>query len=984
MKGRARREGEDDDRTRAYQSLAARPLRTHADGDARTVVGDEIEIEVTEPESRPSRPSEAPARVRRGGETIGRYILLHELGRGGMGVVWAAHDPELDRQVALKLLSRGGSPERLVREAQALARLAHPNVVAVFDAGVAEGEVWLAMELVDGVTFKTWLQGQPRPIPWRRVLDALLPAGDGIAAAHAAGLVHRDLKPENVMIGADGRARVMDFGLARADDGAPEPDAGRSAADLRASRSTSSAGAPSTTRASLLRSDVTRAGVLVGTPAYMAPEQFSGRADARADVFAFCVVLWEALFGGRPFVGDTPAATILAISIGKMEAPPRGHGVPRWLRRILVKGLALRPDDRWPSIAAVLSALRRGRARARAARIALVLGLVAATIAGALLARHLDRARSIAACEATGAAITELWPARADPVREGLAGGLGSADESFERLSPALDRWAESWRGARRDACVAAEVEGSMDLELAADAIACLEGQRLSVLTFLDALEAGDRFASGMAPVFAAGLEEGARCLDRRTLEENAQPPPEQRAAVRDLRARLDVVYSRRGLGDLERALADAEAIVGETEALGWPPLIAEAKFMAGSLHARKASYDAAEPALRAAFFTAGRCANDRVAALAAEELVLVVGHELARPKEGKEWGELAAMFLDRQGESEGPPGASLWNALATIEQDLGAPDRAVALNERALAIQTRTLGEDHVNVATTLTNLANPLNALGRHAEARTHLERALQIRERAFGPNHPAIASTLNNLALTLDRLGDPAAARPLYERTLAIYRANGDEESPRVANTLNNLVTIHLKEDQFDLAVATGERALELRERAFGPDHPAVASALNNLAIAHQGRGDLDEAEALHRRALGIRERALGPESPDVARSLTNLGEIAENRGDPAAARPLLERALQIRSAAKVAPQELAYTQFALGRVLYADGERERGWALVQAAADAWREAGDKRFDDVDQWQGETARVAPAATGKGKRSKKKKRKKKKPRAR
>ena len=953
---RGPRGADEDARTRAYPSLAGATRRGARAEDA-TLAGDEVEVAMTEPESRPGRPS--PGLGRRAGESVGRYLLLHELGKGGMGVVWAAHDPELDRRVALKLLGGSGSPERLLREAQALARLAHPNVVAVFDAGVSEGAVWLAMELIDGMTLKTWLSRHAAKARWERILDVLMPAGEGIAAAHAAGLVHRDLKPDNVMIGADGRPRVMDFGLARADERAMEVEVAVEAGDLGRSQ------------ASLLNSDVTRAGALVGTPAYMAPEQFEGRVDARSDVFAFCVVLWEALFGERPFAGETAPALLLAITLGRVRPAPPGRKVPRWLKRIVLRGLAADAGARWPSMAALLAELRRQRARVRVLRGALVAGAVAALAAGILAFGEVQRARAVAACEAEGEAALALWPGRAEGLRRGLvASGVASPEDAASRTAAYLDPWSAGWRRARAEVCVATEVAGTMAAEVAEDAVACLEGQRGRVATILDRVEGGERVAGSMVVVVASGLEPSDHCLDLRRLERILRPPPELRAKVAALRARLDQTYTMRALGEYERGLAEAEAVRGEAAALGWGPVIAESEFMVGTLSARKSSYGAAEGHLRAAFYGAGRSGDDRLAAQSASELVNVVGHELARPKEGKEWGELARMFLARMGEADGLASVTHLYGLAMIEEDLGAPDRAVAILEEALAIETRTLGADHLSIAGTLSNLANPLSMLGRHAEARAHLERALALREAAFGPESQVLTGTLNNLALVASRLGDTATALALNERTLRIFAAGGDTTSLKVSNTLNNLSSIYSDLERFDEAVATGEQVLAIRERELGPDHPATAGALNNLAIAEMGRGALDTALAMHLRALAIRERALGPENPEVARSLTNIGEVREKKGELDLAAAALERALAIRTAAKVAPQSLAYTQFVLGRVYFARGEREEGLALVEAAAGAWKEAGDPRVADVDAWR---AKVATAA-GTGSTAKKK----------
>jgi tetratricopeptide (TPR) repeat protein len=266
------------------------------------------------------------------GTSIGRYLVLEPLGRGGMGMVVVAYDPELDRRIALKLLPGEGDSLRIVREARALAKLSHPNVVPVYDVGDHDGGVYMAMELVAGRTLDAWLR---EPRGWREILRVMVAAGRGLEAAHAASIVHRDFKPSNVIVGDDGRVRVLDFGLARA---VVEPRDGNALVALRA--------------------DVTH-GAILGTPAYMAPEQHDGGAiDAAADQFAFCVTLHEALWKRRPFAGASDAEVRQAIAERRIERAT-GVRVPAALRRIVERGLAEQPSDRFASMTELLAQLER-------------------------------------------------------------------------------------------------------------------------------------------------------------------------------------------------------------------------------------------------------------------------------------------------------------------------------------------------------------------------------------------------------------------------------------------------------------------------------------------------------------------------------------------------------------------------------------------------------------------------------------------------
>ncbi|MDQ3336195.1 MAG: serine/threonine protein kinase [Myxococcota bacterium] len=271
------------------------------------------------------------------GQLIGRFVIRSRLGEGGMGIVLAGHDADLGRPVAIKVVKDSADHPayraRLLREAQVMARLEHPNVVRVYEVGTDRGRLFVAMELIDGVTLTTWLAVQRRP--WREILAMFRQVGAGLAAVHRAGLVHRDFKPDNALVDRDGRARVADFGLARLD-----PDRTTVSPELAAS--------------------LTRTGMMVGTPAYMAPEQhFGGDVDARADQYSFCVALREALIGSRP---------------SKIEEAHWGE-VPRGVRVAINRGAAIEVGERFASMDELLDALARGAGR-RTVYLAAATGVV--------------------------------------------------------------------------------------------------------------------------------------------------------------------------------------------------------------------------------------------------------------------------------------------------------------------------------------------------------------------------------------------------------------------------------------------------------------------------------------------------------------------------------------------------------------------------------------------------------------------------------
>ncbi len=289
---------------------------------------------------------------------IGRFRVLSCVGAGASGIVYRANDPHLHRELAVKLLR----PDRLANveqaaarlrdEARSTARLSHPNVVTVYDVGEHKGSVYVAMEYVDGPSLATWLRTSPRP--WREATRMLFQAGLGLAAAHEAALVHRDFKPANVLVGR-GFAKVADFGLAMnltVSAASVTPDAAASGTDTPSMTETWVGEVPHH-----IAGEAHATGFM-GTPAYMAPEVLAGHPPTtQSDQFSFAVALYEALFGTRPFVGETLPELIRSIGIGEMVAlPPRAH-VPRWLTDITLRGLAPNPADRYPSMKRLLAAI---------------------------------------------------------------------------------------------------------------------------------------------------------------------------------------------------------------------------------------------------------------------------------------------------------------------------------------------------------------------------------------------------------------------------------------------------------------------------------------------------------------------------------------------------------------------------------------------------------------------------------------------------
>lgn len=816
------------------------------------------------------------------GACVGRFVVLGRLGAGAMGVVYAAHDPELDRKLALKLLRPGGGDAdagaRMLREAQALARLAHPNVVAVHDTGTHAGRVWIAMEFVAGQTLTAWARARARR--WPEVLRALEQAARGVAAAHAASLVHRDLKADNVMVGDDGRVRVMDFGLAH----------GRQAARVGESLA--------------LSQRITRVGAIQGTPATMAPEQWIGaEVGPPADQFAWCVTAWELLYGEPPFPRDSLPALARAVCSGQRRAPPRGRRIPAWLRRVLERGLAVQQAARWPDMGGLLAAIERGRRGARARVVVLAaLGLVVGVAAGALVHRW-DERRQMDACARSGGTLDELWQGEPrERVRAGLlASGVLNAAGTAERVTPWLDRHAEAWRGARAAVCEASR-SGTWDADTVDRAMWCLDERRAPFAALLAALERPGPQAVQAAVPAAAALRDPAACLDEGALHRLPPVPADERAAVREVQAELSAAQGRALAGDAAGALAQVTAARARADALGWPPLIAAARLREGTLADATGEYAAAEVALESAYFTATRADAWETAADAASELVLVVGFRLARHAEGRAWGEHAAMASDRAGDPGRVREVVEVERLAVVDLDAGDFAAARAGLERAREIQREVFGEDHPFYATTLNRLGAVALRFGDADEARRLFERSREIRERVLGPDHPQLAAVLTNLGNVMFTRHEYAAALGFYERALAIEERALGPGHPNIGHGLVNLGSAHHHLDHEDQALALTTRGLAIYEASFGPEHPVVATAVANLGDIQLARGEPDAARPLIERALTLRERSLGPDHPDVALSLQQRAKLALRTGDLPTAEAALERAREIVAAVR----------------------------------------------------------------------------------
>ena len=875
---------------------------------------------------------DGPATALRTGTRIDRYVVLSPLGAGAMGLVLAAYDPQLDRKVAIKLLKRRSDPEsrgqsRLQREAQALARLDHRNVVTIHDVGVHNGQLFIAMEFVAGQTLREWMTAQP-PRPWREILAVFLDAGRGLAAAHDAGLVHRDFKPDNVMIGDDGQARVMDFGLARvATSTAPLPEP---------NVPTTTEPPSGDTRPSPLLDKLTQTGALIGTPAYMAPEQFSGQSsDVRTDQFSFCVALYEALYGARPFPTTSLATYMSAVQAERLEAKPSNARIPARLYRVITRGLAKTPAERWPSMDALLAALaddprRRWRRRATA-------GLTLATLGVGVLGVVYSVQREQRACAAMDTHLQGIWdPPRRAAVRAAIdATGLSFAADTGTRLERGLDDYTQRWLAARVEACEATQ-RGEQSGDLLDLRMACLDERLEHVKATVHVFTEADTRVVEAAAKAIADLPRIERCTNFEALTAELPPPEDPVIAARVAELNHQIIEARAlsRTGKYADGLAQILTVTHQAAQLEHPPLEVRASLLEGQLRRQTGDFEGAEAALEHAYSGALRSRLARESARASTKLMVLLGRHLVRHEDARRWSRHAEPLAQAEGSDEIL--AEYYNGLGLVAASEGLHVEARSHHEQALALREHVYGPDHPKIANALNNLGFVAKEQGQYSKARAHYERALAISQSSHGVDHPETAALLYNLGSVAKRAGDLDAAQRYHEQALSIRERALGLDHPDLAGSLNSLASVAKSKGDFATAHAYFERALSIFEATFGSEHPYVAGVLNNLGSTAKRLGDHRAAREYFQRALTLSERELGPEHPSVGQILYNLGNFASSIGDYRSACEYFQRALAIydRSVGSTHPM-IAYTATYLGYALLERGDTTAAMAYLERA-------------------------------------------------
>ncbi|HXU60777.1 MAG TPA: protein kinase [Polyangia bacterium] len=696
-------------------------------------------------ETRPvSQPCPPPAAILQRGTRVARYVILSAAGRGGMGEVYAAYHPDLDRRIALKIVQDRGSDtseagKRMLREARAIARLSHPNVVTVHDAGALDDRLYIAMEFVDGPTVHDWLRSQRRS--WKQVLNVFLAAGRGLAAAHSANIVHRDFKPQNLLIGPDGVVRVTDFGLAQ----------------VRPNERELAALVGETQAVDVL---TTAAGTLLGTPAYMAPEQFRREpTDKRADQFSFCVALHEALYGCRPVLPHLrqPSGTTRPTLL------PAEGTIPARFRRIIARGLEPDRARRYPSMDDLLSTLSRAVHAGR--RRAIIFGVAAATLVAAAGVTRIERqTRSV--CRLPDARIARAWPtAQDDPRRQAVHGAFVSrallgSERAWQAFSQFLDQYVHDWSDMYMQACEATNVYGGQSSQGLDLRMGCLADALDQVRALTTVVAEGDAASVRNAQVTLHNLTPLSRCADLNLLRSEAPLPadPGTAAAVQTIRARMRDALALLEVGNLTGAERLAGLIVPDAERAGDDLTLAEVLAVLGRAQGM-VNPRQSQQTLRRAFALAVPSRDYVLLAKILSPLIYVETYT-GRFELAEVWAEMADELTAHL-----PAGAERFKAWVLNDESLlaseeGSSERALTLVRESIEIKRRTLPPDHPDLAASLSNEALWMNEARRYSEAMPLTTEALHILEACC--DHTAIlANTYSLRAESLLGLGQFEAA-------------------------------------------------------------------------------------------------------------------------------------------------------------------------------------------------------------------------------
>lgn len=895
------------------------------------------------------------------GSTIGRYAVVRAIGRGGMGVVYLARDPNLDRMVAIKLVKpslKGDEraehfERRLMREARAMAKLTHPNVLTIFDVGKHQNQVFLASEWVDGSTLEDWIGESTHR--WQSVLQPFAGAARGLVAAHAAGLIHRDFKPSNVMVGKDGRVLVFDFGLVKS------------------------------VKASL--DDITTqlsGNFIVGTPAYMSPEQMIGDpADARSDQFSFCASLYESIAGKRPFAGRSLMELLANIKAGKIEEP---KNIPKWLWDMLKRGLRRNPEERFPSMSAVLEILEEGLAERRRRTLLFVVG--AGVIAAAVAALLFYWTSAVDEDELCGVAEQEIAGVWDDNKRASLHEGMMSgeflyAKDSLDYVSGYFDEYAVDWQEQKRASCVDTKIGKLQTKERFTRREKCLNRLSVQFGALTTRLQAGDRDSVYHAVTMAQNLAPVSDCSRDRVFVDSRDIDTRTPEALQSHWTDLQILENFLTTKKYEDAELRAQALLEQV--VEHRPTEALVSTLLGAALSKQGKHSEAVQALEGAFYAAVAGKDDKIAATATCEIFRIYGSELHDHKSAQRWRQLAKAAVERDGSDEilirwqqtqayvsvrkgdwasaetqykvaldKLASAESMNSTqqSEIEWSLGSlflereqAEQAELLFRSVLNKRLEILGAKHPEVAVAKANVARALHGQGKQSEANVLGQESLDSLLESVGEDDLLVGKTLNVLAQfsVAEGLADNANRQLL--RALTVKRKVYGKESGQLLSTLVNLMEVDRMRAHYSDLVAHGQEALAIAPQV--KNWTALQTQELRLRMA-EARLEFGEAEDAQRECQDIQGKA----APALkARLMACMGRAKLAFGDNRGAQKELQSALETLRG----KGHRGLAQFALAQAV-AGGVGDKATELAQGAAQLFADAGPGwklSQDKVESW-------------------------------
>ncbi|HEY8211064.1 MAG TPA: protein kinase [Myxococcaceae bacterium] len=890
------------------------------------------------------------------GTRLDRYVILERLGAGGMGEIYAAYDPGLDRKIALKLmrmdvLSAMGTHSgrsKLLAEAQALARLNHPNVVAVHDVGEVADEIFIAMELIEGEVLRDWLAS---PRSTHQVLEVFKQAGRGLAAAHAVGLVHRDFKPLNVIVGRDGRARVVDFGLARtAAATMADTVAGKPAKPGPILANDQTPTVPRVEASSIM---------LSGTPAYMSPEQLRAEpTDARTDQFSFAVSLFEALAGHRPFRAENAEDLLGAMARGPQ--PASAKGIPAWISAVLMRGLSADREARFPTMAAMLAALERDPSQRRRQRLAFAgVALAAvAVVAGAAVARNSAQRR----CAPPESRWAGIWDgARRAALRQAFAAtGKPFAAAASDAVDRAMDRYRQSWLSLHEQACLAT-LDGNQARDVLQLQTECLDRRLTEARELLGQLARADEGSVKNAARAVADLQPLSDCADEHALRAGAAWPvdPARRAEVEALRTRLAELRALYEVGHVEGAVESGEKAAAAARATGYKPLEAEAELLVARVHALRYEFREA--------VAAGHRAAAAGQATGQMELVEQAWTQLVRYTalvggDFDVWAAYAEALMNRLPGDTRAMRAALLKAEASAEIQRRQYEKARALAQQSLEVVEQSLGKEHVLAQEALATIASASWYLGDLDTALSFNERAAEVSRLVQGADHPMYADHLRDEAGILLERGDYEEAVRRSKQAEDVYvRAMSASDAPPMVTTryyrTQAMAYLEMEQGHAPAAEALARETVALLERTRKSEEQLVFTAKVMLAAVLQIRGRCAEALPVFEKIEALlAEASTAADQWDLAENRERLGGCLLATGQPARARAVLEQSVKWFADNGTRNLLRGEGQFLLAQAEWATGARgdaRRDAEAARALLPAVGPRGKKLAMEVEKW-------------------------------